>query len=100
MPGEGTQPTGGAFQPPEPAELQSLLPGYEVLELLGRGGMGAVYKARHLELDRLVAIKIFPYDPATDTHGFAERFQREARAMAKFHHLGIVAVHEGRRVAG
>ena len=67
-------------------------PQLEILELLGKGGMGAVYKARQPGLDRLVAIKILPpeisHDPA-----FAERFQREARA-GRLSHPHIVAVYD------
>ena len=68
-------------------------PDLEILELVGRGGMGVVYKARQKRLDRLVALKILSpkigQDPA-----FAERFAREARAMAMLSHPHIVAVHD------
>ena len=81
------------FVPPTPEELAPQFPDLEILELIGRGGMGVVYKARQEGLDRLVALKILAptigQDPA-----FAERFAREARAMGMLSHPHIVAVHD------
>src|SRR5262249_12953133 len=65
----------------------------EILELLGEGGMGAVYKARQRGLDRLVALKILPPRASQDP-AFAERFTREAQALARLSHPNIVAVHD------
>lgn len=84
---------GGIWQPPTVEEAASLFPNYEVLALLGRGGMGAVYKARQIELDRLVAIKLLPLEISADPD-FADRFRREARAMAKLSHPNIITVHD------
>ncbi|MHC4281953.1 MAG: protein kinase domain-containing protein, partial [Planctomycetota bacterium] len=89
VPTTGTPP--GRFVPPEPAELAEQFPQLEILELLGQGGMGAVYKARQKQLDRVVALKILP--PEVDqTETFAERFSREARSLARLNHPRIVTV--------
>ncbi|MCA1659667.1 MAG: serine/threonine protein kinase, partial [Verrucomicrobiaceae bacterium] len=82
-----------AFQPPRPEELAKHFPQLEILELLGRGGMGAVYKARQKRLDRVVALKILP-PGIGDRAAFAERFEREAKALAKLHHPRIVTLYE------
>jgi len=66
---------------------------YIVESLLGRGGMGNVYKARERTLDRYVALKIVPEHRASDEH-FIERFRREARIAARLRHPRIVSVHE------
>jgi len=82
---------GRRFVPPAPGELR--FEQLEILELLGSGGMGAVYKARQPELDRIVALKILPPDIGADP-AFAERFTREARALAKLTHPHIVTLHD------
>jgi len=100
-PGTGAvQPTlkspagsGNAFQPPSPEKMVPLFPQLEIIELLGKGGMGAVYKARQRGLDRLVAVKILPPEIGDDP-AFAERFTREARALARLGHSRIVSVYD------
>ena len=77
------------FQPPTVAELAAKFSQLEILELIGKGGMGAVYKARQKELDRIVALKILPPGIGNDP-AFAGRFAREAKALAKLNHPGIV----------
>jgi serine/threonine protein kinase len=79
------------FRPPSLEELAALLPQYELKDFLAQGGMGAVYLARQVSLDRLVAIKVLPPAWGADA-GYAQLFQTEARAMAKMHHNHIVGV--------
>lgn len=75
------------------ADVARRLPQFEIIELLGQGGMGVVYKARQPALDRFVALKILPPADAL-TPDFLERFRREARALAKLSHPNIVMVHD------
>ena len=65
---------------------------YEIVRLIGRGGMGAVYLARDRALERLVAIKVLPPGSATDA-GVLERFRREAKTVAILQHVGIVPLY-------
>ncbi len=83
----------GPWQPPSIEELARQFPNLDILELIGRGGMGAVYRARQKQLDRIVALKILPPDIGRDP-AFAERFAREARALARLNHPGIVTLYE------
>jgi ankyrin repeat protein/tRNA A-37 threonylcarbamoyl transferase component Bud32 len=75
------------------ADVARRLPQFEVIELIGRGGMGVVYKARQPQLDRTVAIKILPPSDAS-LPNFLERFRREAQALAKLTHPNIVSVYD------
>jgi serine/threonine protein kinase len=77
--------------PPSVEDLVPRFPELAIESLIGRGGMGAVYRARHKGLDRLIALKILPSEAARDP-AFAERFAREARALARLSHPGIVSV--------
>ena len=81
------------FVPPTVEALAPQFPQLEILELIGQGGMGAVYKARQKELDRIVALKLLPPDISQEPT-FADRFAREARALAKLNHPGIVTLYE------
>src|SRR5271169_6785368 len=78
---------------PEPAQLAAQFPQLEIIELLGMGGMGMVYKARQPRLDRFVALKILPVE-SQQHPSFAERFGREAKALAKLNHPGIVNIYD------
>lgn len=71
---------------------RALLGPYELLEKLGQGGMGAVYKARHRKLDRIEAVKILPRQLMQHAQA-VERFEREMRAVAKLDHPHIVRAH-------
>ena len=75
----------------------SLAPGtrigsYEIVSALGAGGMGEVYRARDLKLDREVAVKVLPQAFAADPERLA-RFEREARTLASLNHASIAHIH-------
>ena len=90
---------GEDFTPLSVADVARLFPQFEILELIGKGGMGAVYKARQPGLDRVIALKLLPPRTGNDP-GFAERFAREARMLAKLSHPHIVTVHDFGRING
>ena len=81
--------------PPLPSvpAIEAVFPQLEVLEPLGAGGMGRVYRARQTHLDRIVALKVLPPELARDP-AFAERFAREARAVARRNHPNIVQCYD------
>jgi predicted Ser/Thr protein kinase len=76
-----------------PLTTGSRLGPYEILSLLGAGGMGEVYKARDTRLDRIVAIKVLLAHVASDPQ-FRERFEREARAVAALNHPHICTLYD------
>ena len=66
---------------------------YEIIALLGKGGMGEVYRARDLKLKREVAIKILPEEFSRDADRVS-RFQREAEVLASLNHPNIAGIHD------
>jgi len=100
MAGFAQRPTDPTMPPEElPLRPGQSFHGMEILELLGRGGMGVVYKARQPALDRLVALKILPQKMALDPD-FQGRFIREAKALGSLNHPNIVAVYDFGAEAG
>ncbi|MGI9516690.1 MAG: protein kinase domain-containing protein, partial [Pirellulaceae bacterium] len=79
--------------PMKPHEVDKLFPELEVLDVIGQGGMGVVYKARQKNLGREVAIKLLSRN-LMDDPAFAERFSREARAMAMMNHPNIISIYD------
>jgi serine/threonine protein kinase len=89
-----------AAQPPLPPEqIAPHFPQLEILECLGRGGMGVVYKARQKTLNRFVALKLLAPERVQDAK-FAERFAREAQALAALNHPNIVTIHDFGQAGG
>jgi serine/threonine-protein kinase len=82
---------------PTPRPLQALalpeIPGYEVEAVLGHGGMGVVFQARHLRLERPVAVKMLLAGAYAEPRE-KERFQREAQAVARLRHPNVVQIHD------
>src|SRR5262249_40478652 len=81
-----------------PIELP-VITGYEVESILGRGGMGVVFKARHVKLNRVVAVKMLLAGAYAGVEELA-RFRREAEAVAALRHPNIVQIHDAGEVGG
>lgn len=99
-----TAPTGaGDAAPPRPLhtreELAPHFPQLEILECLGRGGMGVVYKARQKSLNRFVALKLLAPERVNDAQ-FAVRFTHEAQALAALSHPNIVTIYDFGQAGG
>lgn len=78
---------------PDPAVVAAAFPQLDCLEVIGRGGMGVVYKARQRSLNRWVALKLLAPERVLDPR-FAERFRKEAQALALLNHPSIVTIHD------
>jgi predicted Ser/Thr protein kinase len=95
---QGVPPT-ATSEIPSIQRITAAFPQLEILELIGRGGMGFVFKARQPNLDRFVALKLLPDKLAKDAQ-FAERFNREGRVLAKLNHPNIVSVFDFGQTGG
>jgi WD40 repeat protein/serine/threonine protein kinase len=90
---EQTEGETGVEPSPETAPVWPVLPGYEILGELGRGGMGIVYRARQVELNRQIALKMIRAGEDADPDQMA-RFKVEAEAVARLQHPNIVQIYE------
>ncbi len=81
------------FIAPSVEELQPLFPAYEITSFIAQGGMGAVYAARQISLDRAVAIKILPRQFGADPQ-FRASFEAEAKSMARLNHPNLIGVYD------
>lgn len=87
------------FVAPEPEEIAELLPNFEVLSFIAKGGMGAVYLAKQKSLDREVAIKILPRNFGEDLE-FRTSFESEAKSMAKLNHPNLIGIYDFGEIDG
>jgi len=88
-----------ADSPPPKLAVGSRLDTYELVEKLGEGGMGSVWKARHVKLDKFVALKVLPHHLTNDPET-VRRFEREMRAVGKLDHPHVVRAMDAREVGG
>src|SRR5208337_2097833 len=79
------------------SDMPETLGEYQLLEELGRGGMGTVYKALHTKLDRVVTVKVLPRDRVGDRQSI-NRFEREMKAVGRLAHPNIVQAYDAREI--
>jgi hypothetical protein len=91
-------PLPSATSPEADEHAPSHLGPYEILGKLGRGGMGTVYRARHRELDKVVALKVLPANRVDEA--VVARFRNEMKAAGRLSHPNIVTAHDAGRVGG
>jgi len=84
---------GSVAAPSVEKEALPTIRGYEVIEQIGAGAMGTVYKARQVALDRTVALKVLPPELARD-RAYVSRFEREAKLAARISHPNVIQVHD------
>jgi eukaryotic-like serine/threonine-protein kinase len=82
-----------SFEAPTLEALSSLLPAYQFTAFIAQGGMGAVYKARQIALDRDVAVKVLPRELGDDPN-FRQSFETEAKAMGRLNHPNLIGVYD------
>ena len=99
LPTEAGESAAPKSTPPTHEELTAAFPQLEILQLIGQGGMGFVFKARQPKLDRFVALKILPQSLAAEPT-FSERFTREGRVLARLNHPNIVTIHDFGQAGG
>lgn len=95
--GTGTERSRREQRPRERPSVEavaSAFPQWEMLGLIGHGGMGSVFKVRQLRLNRAAALKVIPASGVEQDPAFGERFAREGELLARLHHPNIVAVHD------
>lgn len=73
--------------------LRTQIPGYKILEVIGEGSMGVVYRAKQLSMDRIVALKILSPEKCRDNN-LVQQFLREAQAIGRLNHPNVIRVHE------